>query len=126
MSINIDGKFLNHMRKEITEALTKVGEDNGMTLKIGNVRYDETGFHTKLTATVGDKEESERVEFEKNCMMMFDVTPDMYGQTFVNAGSTFKVVGLKPRSTKMPIVARNLGTDKLYKFKLHVLTKEKL
>lgn len=45
-----------------------------------------------------------------------DMDPDALGKTFMSGGREFVFTGYKPRNTRYPFTAREVGTNKPYKF----------
>jgi hypothetical protein len=46
----------------------------------------------------------------------FGLKPEHFGREFKYAGESFRVVGIKWRASKMPVLALNLENNKSYKF----------
>lgn len=106
-------------RKELTALLNGYGEENGVQVSIGSIRFTENEFHTRLTLVeAGSKEDAQRIAFERDCAYYAHIglTPEHYGRTFVLDGRKAKVVGLKPKSPKYPLVVE-IGKQK-YKARL--------
>ena len=106
---------LQFLRNEIDTALKAVGEKHNLTLGIGNVSYSPSQFTTTLTVTIGDGSDHERKEFENAVMYRNDIPKDWYGKTFIDGGVTYKIIGVKSRSPKMPMVYVNVKTGGTYK-----------
>jgi hypothetical protein len=106
------------MRREIEEALDKVGQRYGVAFQGGNIRYTSETFAMKITgATRGKNGEviaPEVKDFNRYCGM-YGMVPSDLGKTFVSVGYTYKLVGLKPKNHKYPFIGQR-EDGKRFKF----------
>lgn len=103
----------------IQEALEAVGEELGVTIETGNGRFAADRFNLKLEIHLGEGVDTGKRDWERTCIY-FGLKPEDFGRSFRHAGTTFTVCGIKPKSKKYPILARNAnGTT--YKFPVEVL-----
>jgi len=99
---------LPQVQSEIDNALKQVGEKLGITFSMGGIRFTSGKFTTKLTANASsDQGEIDQSEWNANAWK-FGFQNDDFGKSFVMRLETYKIVGIKPRSKKYPI----LGMDK--------------
>ena len=106
---------LKALRSELDDALNKVLAKHGLSAELGNIRFGNTDFRTQLTVNVGNGEDAATNEFKKYAIR-FGLTGNEFGKTFTDSkGTKFTIVGIKPKSHKYPILAKNArGTT--YKF----------
>jgi len=111
------------IRDAVDAALKETGERLGMTFRAGNMSYDPDGLSVtiKLAGSV-DGEDGEAVdpmvqEFKRHCDQ-FDLRPDHLGKEIKLEGTTFRIVGLKPRSPKFPIIGQRVSDGKRFKLPL--------
>jgi len=106
---------LKSVRTEIETALNKVGEKLGISLSIGNISFNADQFTSKLTAnSTTDKGEVNQKEWDRFCLFTsFD--KDDFGKSFIQGGTTYTICGVKARSRKYPILAKN-ASGTTYKF----------
>ncbi len=120
MSITqFDKSNLKVVRGLINAALTDALAQHGLTATIGNITYSDADFKCKLTVSCGSNEDAAKREFEKNAFL-FGLKPDDYGRDFSFNGKMFKLVAIKPRSTKYPLVGID-SAGKRYKFPEHAV-----
>lgn len=118
---------IKNIRKDMNAALEKVTEKHGVAFEIGTIRFDRFGFSVSVKAVKLDGDEStdqesiDRAKFERDVARSFDVSPDLFHQTFEYGGDSYKIVGYKPRSRKYPIVAENQNGTR-YKFPKTVIS----
>lgn len=113
---------LKSLREQITNALSKVGEKNGITLDIGNISFNADSFRVKLEAFIQSDSNSgmslsqtKALADLKRYGFMFGLSEKDYGKTFKSNGKTFKLVGLAPKRTKYPIIAEGAnGTEYIF------------
>lgn len=108
-------------RESIASALNEVAERHGISVELGAIRFTEGKFTSKITALAsGNPEEERQVDFNRYCSN-FGIKPDAFHDRFIAQGTWYTVCGIKPRSRKYPIIARQEGTDKQYKFRTNAL-----
>lgn len=107
---------IRQINSELEAALKQVAEKYGLEVKLGNTRFTGDNFTTKVqVATVGEggiTMSKEATDFNRYKTIL-GINMDL-GQEFQRSGKTFTIVGLKPRSTKYPILAK-CSDGKTYK-----------
>ena len=114
-----DKTNLKEMRGAINNALKSVSDDYNVELKIGGINFEPMGFSTKLEVSLvvdGQVQTKEARDFERLAELAGCKFPMGFG--FESRGSRHIVSGFSSRSSKYPIIAKNLDNDKTYKFKL--------
>ena len=105
--------------KEIEEAAKKIGESHGLEIRTaGGYHYTTNNFRFQIEAAVVNDEgvaETREVEDFKHLAFRFGFQPDDLHKELIIQGRTFRIVGLKPRNFKYPIICEELGTLKQYK-----------
>lgn len=111
--------FMNDVKKAMEELAAK----HGVTLAKHTARYGGDHLNISLTMeTVGESGVSDAAKKRwARTEWMDGLHPDMFGRNFTANGDTFEVVDLAPRSPKYPVLAKKVGTDKIYKFNKHAL-----
>lgn len=108
---------LEELRKEINPKLKEIGEKFGISLRLGRISYDAYSFTGKIEAKIlisrEETEKIERGEFE-SLAVFYGLKKEDYGRTFSQNGKIFKIVAIKTRNRKYPIIARN--GERTYKF----------
>ena len=126
--MSFDNKELNYYRKEMQEALKSFAEKNGLQVEVGHITYSDHTFTAKVNVVkAANKGEAERLEFEQSAEAFAyeGITKDHYGREIKLAGKTYKLVGLKAKSPKFPLLVED-STGKRYKVKLDRRMKEQL
>lgn len=114
-----DRATLRQLREKLDSAVADVLEEMGLSGEIGNIRFSETHFTAKLEVGIGNPANVAYQQFEDHAWK-FGLTGDHFGKTFTYAGEQFTVCGIKPKSKKYPIIAKNArGTE--YKFPVHAV-----
>ena len=112
---------LSAIRADLIAALDTVAEAHGLTMSLGGLTYDDTGFRTKITAHRGSAEDAERAEFERYAPR-FGVTAAHFGHEFaLSNGKRYRLVGFRPNASKRPVVGQSLANDKKFVFTEGVL-----
>jgi hypothetical protein len=103
------------------EALREVAEKYGLTVTVRGGSYDPNvgTFTPKIVFAEADAAKN---EFDMYAHL-YMLNADDFGKEFVSRGHTYRVSGIKTRATKMPILATEVGTDKVYKFASEIVVK---
>jgi len=120
-----DPHNLKQLRIDIDAAFSAIRQKHGVTLSIGNISYSPEKATSRITMiATGDPNiasdpraaELAKVAAEfKLYAASFGLTPEQLGATFKYGRDTYKLVGLKPRRPKMPILATRLADGRTYK-----------
>jgi hypothetical protein len=102
----------------INKALAAVGEKFEVKLNTRGFRFTDTDCMFKLEAVVkkvdGHSFNKAKSEF-KQYAYMFGLKASHYGKTFESRGKTLKVVGLKLRGRRYPVICEDVSTGNRYK-----------
>lgn len=107
------------IHEEVNAAMAVIAEKRGLVFRKANARFGSDSFGTKVEfAEVNGSGAATAEELDwKRSAHLFGLDPLFLGMTFTDySGRTFKVVGLKPRSKKYPVLAENVATGKRFKF----------
>jgi hypothetical protein len=109
---------LKIIRKEIDEALAKIGTAHNITIKTtGGTSYTSNSFKMKIEgAKVNEDGVSEKAlaDFTKFAPMM-GLDADAFGKKFTHKNSTFTIIGIKTNNPVYPVQAVNQNGT-IYKF----------
>ena len=97
-------------RKDFNKAIEEVGEKYGITLKAGNISYDENTFTMKVVAERSDID-VQKAQFEDNLKYMryYGFTIEDYKAKFVLGNKRYTLIGFKPGNKYDVIAARDDG-----------------
>ena len=114
----INKQNLQIILEKINKALSDVGQEIGINIKLGNIGYTPSGFSSKIEAELTSKgEKAKEADQEKNELLSMSIGFDtnIIGRTIAKGKTNYEIVDIKPRSTKFPVIAKAQdGT--LYKF----------
>ena len=122
----ITSRFIDEFRKDFKEAVAELEKKHGISISIGRVSYNAKKFTTKMEVIDSQPDEygnvvsGEQANFNANCGHV-GLSPHHYGVVFTYGKSEYKLVGIKPRNRKYPIIAENVVSGMRYK-----LTKDPL
>tara|TARA_Y100000296_G_C5126376_1_gene233099 strand:- start:487 stop:921 length:435 start_codon:yes stop_codon:yes gene_type:complete len=129
MPQTISRAYLREFRDRFEQTLNEFGEQEGLTLQAKAINYGDNTFNVKVEVTMaGDAEEAAEMQFKaalsKNPWLFEGISEEDYGTTWKSAyGSNYRLVGLKPRATKYPLIVERDG--KRYKLPLKGFTSHK-
>lgn len=108
---------IKEMRAEMDSALHDIGQKHGVTFQINGITFGTSDFRCRVDAIItGDSGDTVySIEFKNKCWKYGFQKEDL-GREFRSGDNRFKIVGLKTRNRKYPVIAENLQTGKLHKF----------
>jgi hypothetical protein len=108
--MTFDKITVDNMRNELNDVLKRYGSHVGVKFEIGRITYDNDSFRTSIKAfNTADGVDSKKVEFAKNCRK-FGIPQDWYGKNIIVDGVEHRIIGVRPRARKYPILLKNLAT----------------
>ena len=107
-----------NISERVMETLRSLEDELGVTFSQGNGSYDSATFSMKIIAAIdsvdGSSRTPEMIAFEQKAMI-YGFEPSDLGKPFTHAGDTYKIVGLKSKSRKYPILGED-AQGKTFKF----------
>jgi len=120
-----DRQNLKDLRNDFDQAVAGLAKKYGIAISLGNIRFDAAKATSKVEfvvttpGTANPREALMAADFSRYAES-FGLKPEQYGETFTfgfgRKRNTYKLVGLKPRSPKRPIVGTSLRDGKDYIF----------
>ena len=118
---NFNKENLNSIRSKFEKELKVIGNKFGISFNVNTIRFTEKSMHCKLEGNLsnnGSNESFLAIEFKEKCHKYCLKSEDLY-KTFSSNDKSFKIIGLKVRNRKYPIIAVNILNGKSYKFSIH-------
>ena len=107
------------LRKVIDETLQNIAKEYGISIKTSAGSFTESDYSFKVEACTIDtngiahsKEASEFRAFASS----YGLNADDLDKTFLFKDEVYKIKGLSTRSSKFPIIAKNLSNNRIFKF----------
>ena len=113
---NFDRSSLAEMREAINNRLSFLELDYNIKIKLANISFSDKHFTAKLECNLvidGEVKEGIANDFEEYKELWGLKFP--LGFSFHDGNSIYKVVGLKTKNRKYPIICESLGNGKRYK-----------
>lgn len=111
--MEINKSTLAKFRKDFAAAVADLEKEYGVDLHIGNIKYTNSDFTTKLNVvnrTATGESVDIATEKMKNDFSIYAYRYNLegyLGETFEYRGMKYTIIGLKPRSKKYPIVVES-------------------
>ena len=127
----INSYFLEKFRSEFKDAVSEIEKKHGISISLGGISYSPSSFSSKLEVIESQPDEEgnfvsgEQARFNANCKYL-GLTPSHYGVEFMHGNTKFKLIGIKPRNRKYPIIAKSVKTGTIYKLTTKDLDQIKL
>lgn len=104
----IDKAACQKLRQELNEVLSKFGEEAGLKLTIGNMKFSATSVEFKTEAVIEGAKSFKQQSRESNL--------DMYLQMYnlKRENNTYELVGYDSRKYKRPFIIRSKKDNKQY------------
>ena len=104
------------LRDRLEAALAGFGDDVQVTVGSATYSPNNATFKVELAAVGEDGEAvtKEAEDFQRYCRI-YGLRPEDLNREFEYGGTRYKLIGCKPRSTKFPLLAENVGSGKVYK-----------
>jgi hypothetical protein len=127
-----DSNNLDVIRDAIDSKLAEIGNEFGIVLSIGGMSYSATEVTTRLTVrTVNTdikagesiKEASERSEFSLYAKR-FGLKAEDFGKVVTVDSKQFRIVGIKPKSRKFPILGEDVVSKTVYKLPVSAIKEQ--
>lgn len=120
---SLDRTAVRRINSDIEAALKAVADRYGVQIKLGNSRFSNTNCTTKIDISTvnegGTAMTKEATDFNRFASS-FGITKKL-GDTFDFRHDSYEITGLKPRSSKYPVLAKNLSSGKTFKFPASVI-----
>lgn len=115
----MDKPTARNLSEALKTFLEPFEEENDVKVTIGSGKFDTTTLTLKVElaelAESGEALTRSANEF-KTLASHYGLAPDDLGREFKDGIRTYKIIGLKPRSTRYPIIAESLSDKRRYKF----------
>lgn len=108
-----DRALCRQLGEEVAQAVAEIAERYGLTAQYAGGTFGETEFTAKVKLIVTDPEIIERKQqsdFATWCGF-FGLKPEEYGLEFTNRGERYKLIGIIPSRSKMPIKVIRLSDN---------------
>ena len=104
------------LRAKIAIALKSVENDLDIKINVGTITYTDSDFKVQLTGvdSVAGADNFLEAEFLSKCGL-YGLKPEHLGQKVKIGGDVHRIVGLKVRNRKYPIITKNMKNCKEYK-----------
>lgn len=116
---SFDRANLKDIRVDLNTALAAVAKKHGITLDVGNIRFDANSFSAKLSATVASSASTTTsapagvnptwVANFKKYAVMFGLKATDLNKQIKYAGKTVTIVGMRPKANQPIVIQRVTG-----------------
>jgi hypothetical protein len=122
--MGITKESLRGLVVDIEAALKCVGEKHNLSIVSGGCSYSSNEATVKLNVVTnkanGETTTKEELDFMNHCHK-FNLSKDDFGTEFFANGGAYTVIGLKPRSSKYPLIGKCSRTGNSYLFSIDAL-----
>lgn len=115
----MDKQAARSLMESLKTFLEPFEEEHDVKVTVGGGKFDNTTLTVKLELaelTESGEALSRATNDFKRLASSFGLSPDDLGKEFRDGIRSYKIVGLKPRSYRYPVIAESLSDKKKYKF----------
>jgi hypothetical protein len=116
---------VDQFRHEFENLVKDFEEKHGVKFSLGTITYGLNQLHSKMTVTiVSEGENPEDVEGKVSLErhgFRFGLTDEDFNKRIHFLGDVYQLKGIKPRSRKYPILAKNMNNGQTYKLPVDCL-----
>lgn len=108
---------IGHIRNDITSALKAVEKKHGVLFNVGRISYTDSDFRVTIQCHTNSSGAASPIELEWNklCHLYGFIKEDLNKKVNLN-GEVHKIIGLKARNRKYPIITVKISNGKQYKW----------
>lgn len=101
------------IREDFQKAVADFEKKYNLKVSMGNIKYEEHEFNSKVTFTSNDMftDEVRKIEFAKHAEL-YGLTVEDFNKEFTVKGKTYQVIGFEISRPKYPIKVREIATGK--------------
>lgn len=114
----LDKLTVRHIRKRIAVALEPLAKELAVAIDLGNCTFRENNCRFQLNVALMDSDGlaiTEETDCFRDNAKLFGFEPEDLGKKFTFRGQSYTICGLKPKSSKYPVIAQS-DNGKSYKF----------
>src|SRR5271157_1557244 len=118
-----DKTNLTALRNDFDAAIKQVAAKHGIVIRLKTLRYDsvKANGNVEFIATGGannaDPQAAQlaiyKADFQRYASV-FGLKPEQWGATIKSGAESYKLVGLKPKAPKRPVLAQSMRDGKIY------------
>jgi len=121
---SFDKNNLTTLRNDFDAAIRQVATKHGITIRMKTIRFDavKASSTVEFIATGGADTNADpqaaqlaiyKADFQRYASV-FGLKPEQWGATIKSGAESYKLVGLKPKAPKRPVLAQSLRDGRIY------------
>jgi hypothetical protein len=111
---------IDYLGNELNELLEQFALKHNLTLQKAAFTYSQNMFRRKIEFQTGTAEEVGKRHWDTHSWK-FGLKAHHFNMEFIYGGDTYKIIDIAHRSKKYPVLAKNLNTQKVFKFATYVI-----
>jgi len=114
-------KTANALMADILSALQPLATTRGLTIEGAGGSFDDGSLSVRIKVSA-QTEDGTPVNFHNHATRI-GLPGDCYGKTFTVAGHTYRVVGIRLRNRRYPVLATRSDDGKTYKLDVYTVSR---
>jgi hypothetical protein len=121
----MDRKKLRQIADDVEASLTEVGLNHDVKIESGPGKFSRDGWAT-VTLKISEVDDDGRVRSEeaetfRHYATSYGLKPEDLGREFNTSCGTYRIIGLKPKNRKYPVIVEHLVSHSLRKFSAEIV-----
>ena len=105
---------INNIQRKIQEAIANIAKEENVTINFESIRYNASHYTSRMKVTTNEKT-PEVKKINKSVSSRYGFKQDIVGMEFESGGKIHKIIDIKTRNRKYPIITE-CNDGKSYKF----------
>lgn len=111
----IDETKIRKVQEKIKKALAQIEKEENVKIDFSSISYNKAFYNSKMTVKTLDKSDVVTDVYKSLCHRL-GFTQNIIGMQFLNRGTTYQIVDIKPKNRTYPVIAISQSDGKSYKF----------
>lgn len=112
----IDSNKIDRVQSKIKKLIAQVEKEENVEIKFGTCRYNAAEYGTRMTVRSSDTNNKAVVKADEATCKRLGLPANVIGMSFTTGRSRMKIVEIKTRNRKYPVICENVKTNKRYKY----------
>jgi hypothetical protein len=111
----ITNSKISTLQEKIKSAIEQIAKEENVKIEFGTISFNVSQYRTTMTVTTLEKNEKIDSVQAAICRSL-GFTQNVIDMTFKSSSGDFKIVDIKTKNRKYPVIAENVRTGKRYKW----------
>lgn len=111
----ITNSKISTLQEKIKSAIEQIAKEENVKIEFGTISFNVSQYRTTMTVTTLEK--NEKIDsVQATICRGLGFTQNVIGMTFKSSSGDFKIIDIKTKNRKYPVIAENVRTGQRYKW----------